>query len=166
MCPSGWGGNACNIRTCQSISLIKSTIYIYIHRLYIPISYLIFSSLLLLFYRYIWIAICPTELNQCYFHGQCVIESTAHCECNQGWIGLDCSIGVCAQECINGGVCEVNVNHPFCNCPPGWEGAACAGINMSTRSISTEVHSSSIIIVLLLRKYIIYRYWIEIQICI
>ncbi|XP_072043066.1 uncharacterized protein [Amphiura filiformis] len=70
---------------------------------------------------------CPT---QCSGKGRCVNDA---CECIQGWLGSDCSEGLCGSTCIHG-KCEAGL----CMCDTGWEGpscnlqATCFGVNSCT----------------------------------
>uniref|UniRef100_A0A0R3S6U3 EGF-like domain-containing protein n=1 Tax=Elaeophora elaphi TaxID=1147741 RepID=A0A0R3S6U3_9BILA len=52
--------------------------------------------------------------------------SQAICSCQEGFLGSQCEINLCANvECMNGGICQANGNVPRCQCRPGTTGTFC-----------------------------------------
>jgi hypothetical protein len=60
--------------------------------------------------------LCP---NNCNGRGKCISENL--CNCSEGWLGYDCSIGECSEDCSPNGVCSGG----FCICNEGWDGTNC-----------------------------------------
>ena len=89
----------------------------------------------------------PPATNQCtkHFcdiqcvHGTCVGQN--ECKCDDGWTGVDCSIGTCTPPCGEHGNC-VMPSLNFCECLPGFtqcnpEVGNCTGTQCSM-SICTD----------------------------
>jgi len=65
-------------------------------------------------------------VNNCSGNGTCVGADI--CECDPGWVGVDCSIPTCAgvNDCSGNGTCFAP---DTCQCDSGWEGADCSTFN-------------------------------------
>lgn len=62
---------------------------------------------------------CFDQIYECFitnqqFRGQC-------CECDEGWGGIDCTIPLCKEKCLNG-YC---VSKDTCECFKGYAGRVC-----------------------------------------
>ena len=85
ICPDGWEGADCSIPVCkQSVKDITTT-------------WGINTTLL-------GVNHAGQEVNvqyrECPNRGNCTLPDT--CTCEKGWEGEDCTIPICAQECLNG----------------------------------------------------------------
>ena len=70
------------------------------------------------YYSYPVCTFCSAAVT-CSGNGSCNVAG--FCNCNSGWIGVDCSIPSCPGGCGNG-VCS---SPGVCDCFPGWTGPMC-----------------------------------------
>lgn len=70
------------------------------------------------YYNYPVCTFCSSALT-CSGNGTC--GPTGFCNCNSGWVGVNCEIPFCPGGC-GSGVC---VAPNDCDCFPGWEGPNC-----------------------------------------
>eukprot|EP01090_Pellita_catalonica_P022561 TRINITY_DN881_c0_g1_i4.p1 TRINITY_DN881_c0_g1~~TRINITY_DN881_c0_g1_i4.p1 ORF type:complete len:421 (-),score=47.04 TRINITY_DN881_c0_g1_i4:32-1294(-) len=65
----------------------------------------------------------------CNHRGECAFDAQTEshiCECDAGFTGDACEIGVCPQDCNGRGSCLSSLSPPRCVCDPGFYGENCS----------------------------------------
>lgn len=53
------------------------------------------------------------------------VNGTGHCECYDGWSGVNCERKVCFNYCFHGKCAVASTGYPLCRCEPGFTGERC-----------------------------------------
>eukprot|EP01105_Mastigella_eilhardi_P001414 TRINITY_DN1169_c0_g3_i7.p1 TRINITY_DN1169_c0_g3~~TRINITY_DN1169_c0_g3_i7.p1 ORF type:complete len:599 (-),score=125.79 TRINITY_DN1169_c0_g3_i7:1225-2955(-) len=81
---------------------------------------------------------CPNDCSASYTGSVCD-EAAGHCACASGWVGADCSMVACPNECSGRGVCQTVVGQDACVCYAGFTGQDCSAPALSLPEVVETV---------------------------